>query len=82
LASGGSSSHPNFTFYQEENGTYTLKTADASDSQVRYTTGTPYVEMYEHCPPTWLGGVCGHDRYTFYVPEGSIKNMVVLDAKP
>lgn len=81
LASGGSSTDPVFMFYQEQNGSYTLKQANADVSDVRYTTGTPYVEVWHKCPND-LPTFCGRDRYTFYVPEGSIKNLVSLDAKP
>lgn len=96
-ASGSASTdlEQSFTFYQKNGDNYTLESAPADKSVIRYTNDQPKV-VYETAVCVWgenggpkldLWGFesCDtskqYDRYIFYIPEGSIKANYELGGK-
>lgn len=84
-----------FTFYQNNGDNYTLESAPADKSVIRYTNDQPKV-VHEYAVCVWgenggpsldLWGFksCDtskqYDRYTFYIPEGSIRTNYELGGK-
>ena len=74
-----------FSYYQKDGDSYQLKTANADQSIIKYTEDTPKVVIdTTYCVSTlgnlfrpwtldWCKAGSNTSHYTFYVPEGSIK---------
>lgn len=84
LGSGRIEGRQYFAYYANDgDGSYTLEQQPASLSKVRFTDGEPFI-MTEHLNggSFWFAPWANHgERYTFYVPKGSIDNHYTLDAK-
>lgn len=76
-----------YVFYYEEDGLYTLKQVDSGDAKVKYTDGTPQVDVTEiEITDSWINGIALdmdiHDKtYIIEVPKGTINNSYNLDAQ-
>lgn len=96
LGSGTIDSVPSFMFYEEDGDGYVLRDWPASSSRVVETTGEPHVvytcDDYSDVPRPfrWTAVMitedgdyidCQHAFVTFYVPPGSVKREVTLDAQ-
>lgn len=92
LGSGNIDGVASFTWYEKDGGSYYLEDIPAWQAEVRYTTGQPHVIWdcrneragwvfypLNVSPDPYCSGRSTH--VTFYVPEGSVKNEYVLDAK-
>lgn len=81
-----------YSYYQKESDGFTLKTAGANNSTIKYTKDTPKVVITSsHCVNEMSFGlwgfenICDHTKIatwnTFYIPEGSIAEGFELGEK-
>lgn len=91
LGSGSIDEQPVFWYYVDLGTQSALREQPADQSYIVETTdgSTPrlVVEKVKSTNTFWAlegenGGYLSEERYTFYVPEGSITNNFELDAKP
>ena len=85
LGSGIVNEEASFTYYkQTAEDTYVLDTVPASDTTIVETTSSidPYVEVQQTPDVSfWTLEWDTYPDYVFYVPEGSVQQSYVLDAK-
>jgi len=73
-----------YTYYRKSGVYYEFGKVDANKSRIKYTTGTPRIEVYyrDITPQSRLvnwGVVSFREKYVIYVPDGSIKTLYEFD---
>lgn len=84
LFAGASGDYNYFNYYSERNGIFTLNNIDADYVEIVETTGPPRVETIHQVKNNSHFTVFpydGWDTYRFFIPEGTIKQNIQLDAK-
>ncbi len=88
LGSGNFNGTMSYMFYYEKNGVYRLDAVNCRLTTIEYTNGESRIEILDvrrtntkHNRYTLANPDITGERYKFYIPEGSIKFEINLDAK-
>jgi hypothetical protein len=82
-----SASSMDYTFYVKNNGYFEMQQLDYSCVKIKYTKGKPRIEKYDKVATNapinnWAMDKPSYDEYyIIYVPDGTIKTELVLDAQ-
>ena len=80
LGSGNINGDIIYTYYYENNDSFKLNQVEAKDAKIKYTEGTPKVEVLKYVNKNQFALRKDYFEYIFYVPKNSIKQSYSLDA--